>query len=405
MKHSPAENGPDGVALLASLVAFGRALRAAGLPVTVAQLATAAHAVSLTGIGRRTQVFLALRATLVTRREDLALFEMVFNRFWRAVDDARPAQPRVAPAPRHDPARQGRFTIVNYMAFRASLAHEELDVRDRSGTWTDVEQLRAKRFAEMSPEELDSLRRLLRGMRWRAALRLSRRQRPQRTGRGYDFRRILRETARRGVLPARLPRRHRIEKPRPLVLIADISGSMEKYSRLVLQFFHTAQQALAGVETFVFATRLSRVSPQLRLRNIDRAIDEAANEVADWAGGTRIGASLRTFNREWSRRVLRRGAVVAILSDGCERGDTELLGRELAWLRRRCHRLIWLNPHVLHPQYEPRVAGMAAALRHVDDFLPADDLDSLDAFARALASLPRSGRSVRAARRAAAAQD
>jgi hypothetical protein len=247
----------------------------------------------------------------------------------------------------------------------------------------------------MSLEELDSVRRLLHEMRWRVALRLSRRQRPRRTGRVLDFRRILREAGRRGALPARLPRRGRLEKPRPLVLIADISGSMEKYSRLVLQFFHTAQHALGGVETFVFATRLSRITPQLRPRNIDRAIDDAAVAVADWAGGTRIGESLGTFNREWSRRVLRRGAVVAILSDGCDRGDTEVLGRELEWLRRRCHRLIWLNPHLLHPQYQPLVAGMAAALDHIDDFLPADDLDSLDAFARALASLPRTGRNVR----------
>jgi uncharacterized protein with von Willebrand factor type A (vWA) domain len=142
------------------------------------------------------------------------------------------------------------------------------------------------------------------------------------------------------------------------------------------------------VETFVFATRLSRITEQLELRNIDRAIDEAAREVSDWAGGTRIGECLRAFNREWGRRVLRRGAVVAIISDGCDRGDSELLRRELRWLHHRCHRLIWLNPHLGHPEYRPAVSGMAAALDYVDDFLPIDDLSSLESFANALAGLP-----------------
>ncbi len=386
-------SGIEGGRLLGNLVSFGRVLRAAGLPVTVQQMADLARALDWIDIGDAAQFRHAARALLVTRREDLALFDLVFGRFFRvAGDDAAHCPQRVPPAPRHDPVAQGRFTIVNYMAYRARQAEQELNVADRSGTWTDIEQLRSKRFADMTPEELDAVARLLREMRWSVALRRSRRQRRDAAGRALDFRRVLRQASRLGALPARLPHRRRIDKRRPLILIADISGSMEKYSRLVLQFFHSAVRALPNVEAFVFGTRLSRITPQLRLRNIDRALDEAAHEVVDWAGGTRIGDCLRAFNRQWSRRVLRRGAVVAILSDGCDRGEPALLRRELRWLQHHCYRLVWLNPHLLHPEYRPIVSGMAAALEFVDDFLPVDDLSSLAAFARALGTLSARGR-------------
>jgi uncharacterized protein len=208
-------------------------------------------------------------------------------------------------------------------------------------------------------------------------------------GDAIDVRRVLRETARLGAVPARPPRRSRAVKHRPLVLIADISGSMERYARLVLQFFHVMLRTLPRTEAFVFGTRLTRLTPQLRVRNIDRAIADAARDVIDWAGGTRIGASIDAFNRQWARRVLGRGAIVVIVSDGCDRGDPVLLARALRQLAHRCHRLVWLNPHLGHAEYAPRAAGMAAALPHIDDFLSVRDLRSLEAFARTLARLPR----------------
>lgn len=379
----PPPRDATGAALLRGIVRFGRALRIAGIPVTVSQIADLAKAIEWIDFADRQQFFLTARALLITRREDIALFTLVFDRFWRGPGESARPQPRRMPrAPRHQPDPH-RFTLVNFMAFKASLAEREIDVADRTGTWTDVDVLRTKRFAEMTPEEIDAVARLIRQLRWSPALRTTRRRVRSRSGRHLDFRRVLRHAARFGALPARLPRRRRLEKERPLVLIADISGSMEKYSRLVLQFFHSAIRARSRVETFVFATRLTRITPQLRLRNIDRAIAEAARDVSDWAGGTRIGACLRTFNRDWSRRVLRRGAVVAILSDGCDRGDPAVLSREMRYLNHRCHRLVWLNPHLNHPAYSPEVAGMRAALDYIDDFLPADDIASLDAFARA----------------------
>ena len=389
----------SGEVFVANLVRFGRALRSVGLPVTVQQMAELARALMWIDIGDRTVVRQTARAVLVKRREDLDLFGLLFDAFWRTPGSGPGQRPqKVPPAPRHDPARQSRFTIATYMAFKARHADVEVDVADRAGTYSREEQLTGKRFAEMTPEELEAVARLVREMRWTVAQRRTRRRRSDPLGRALDLRRLLRDATRTGALPARLPRRRHVVKQRPLILMADISGSMERYSRLTLQFFHSARHALRDVETFVFATRLSRITTQLGLRNIDRAIDEASRDVIDWSGGTRIGECLHTFNREWSRRVLRRGAVVAIISDGCDRGEPELLRREMRWLHHRCHRLIWLNPHLGHPGYRPIVAGMAAALDWIDDFLPVDDLASLEAFSRALGELPARGRRARPAK-------
>jgi len=381
----------SGVRFLENLVDFGTTLRQVGIPVTPAQVADVARGLGWVELGRRDEVFRTARALMVTRREDLVLFETAFNRFWRHPDTPAATAPRRPPAPR-DRRPEERFTIATFAAFKARADMEERDVADRVGTYSDEERLQRKRFAEMTQEELEAARRLLMRMRWSAAVRVTRRLVRDPTGRAIDLRRVLRHAARLGAMPARLPRRRRAEKPRPVVLLADISGSMERYSRLVLQFFHTLVRTMPDVETFVFATRLSRITAQLRLRNVDRALDEAAAQVVDWAGGTRIGACLGAFNRDWSRRVLRRGAVVVVVSDGCDRGDAPELARQMRWLHRRCHRLIWLNPHAGHAEYAPRAAGMSVALPWVDDFLPIQDMRSLGQFAASLARLRRSGR-------------
>ena len=383
--------------LLDALVAFGRGLRGAGLPVTTGQIADLARALELVGLDDRGTVFRAARATLVTRREHLGLFEREFDRFWRDPNAEGRLEPRgpvpMPRAPRHE--RREKFTVATYMAFKASDDLEELDVADRSGTFTADEALRHKRFSDMTPEELASVRRLIRDMNWNASLRRTRRRRRHRAGSEIDFRRVLARAARLGAVPARLPRRRRTLERRPVVLLADISGSMEKYSRLVLQFFHSVSASLPRVESFVFGTRLTRITPQLRHRDIDRALTEAAAEVPDWSGGTRIGSSLATFNRRWSRRVLRRGAIVVIVSDGLDREAKGVLECQMRYLRHRCYRLVWLNPYLGTDGYEPRAAGMAAALPFVDDFLPIHNLQSLHEFSRALASMPVTGRSVR----------
>jgi uncharacterized protein with von Willebrand factor type A (vWA) domain len=379
---------------LESLVGFARSLRSAGLPVTPERTADVARALTWVDIADRTQVHDACRALFVSSRTDLAAFEQLFHQFWKATaPPGAELQPRVPPAPRHDPRPQ--FTVATYMAFKARQAAGSEDVVDRTGAYSAEERFRRKRFSEMDPEELLAVRRLIQDLRWRAALRRTRRRERHPKGPEIDLRRLLRESARQQSIPPTFPRRRRRVKQRPIVLLADVSGSMETYSRIVLLFFHSVMRSLSSVEAFVFGTRLSRITNELEIRNVDRALDEAARQVVDWAGGTRIGDCLGEFNRTWSRRVLRRGATVVVVSDGCDRGDPDRLARELRHLYYRSYRLIWLNPYVGDHGFVPEARGMKAALEYIDDFLSIRDLDSLDAFAEALESVPARGRSPR----------
>lgn len=377
----------EGAAFIHNLVGFGRVLRRAGLAVAPEQIAEAARAIAIVGVEDRAAVRRAARALLVKRRDDLPAFELLFDHFWRHPDDRLPApRPKSQTRRRTQPA-PAAFTLATWARYRDTIDRPSVDVTDRAGTWSDAEILQSKAFSELSAAELDAVRRLMLTLRHDIPERVTRRRVADRTGDRIDLRRVLRERARLGSVPARLPRRSRAVKSRPLVLIADISGSMERYARLVLQFFHTMMRTLPDTEAFAFGTRLTRLTPHLRVRNVDRAIDDASRQVVDWAGGTRIGACLGEFNRRWSRRVLRRGAVVVILSDGFDRGDPDLLAREMRHLAHRSFRVVWLNPHLGHADYAPRAAGMAAALPYVDDFLSVRDLRSLETFAHTLSRL------------------
>lgn len=370
---------------LTNLLVFPRMLRSAGMPVSPEQAMDFARGLSLVNIGSRQEVYHAARSLLVTRKEQLTLFETVFNRFWRA--HTRGEWPDPKPPQREDRPRREPFDVVSYMAHKEGQAQRTVDVVDKSGAFSASERLQRKDFARMTDEELDAVKRLIRQMRWQVSLRQTRRRVAARKGRILHLRRVLRSATKFGGTPLALAWQDRKIKQRPLVLIADISGSMEKYARIMLQFAYSVSHSLQDVEIFLFGTRLTRVTPQLKLKNIDRAIDDAAREVVDWSGGTRIGQSLHAFNHRWSRRVLRRGAIVLIISDGWERGDVSQLRKEMRYLQHRCHRLIWLNPLSGKQAYEPRVEGMAAALPFVDDFLPIDNLQSLHALSRHLSAL------------------
>jgi uncharacterized protein with von Willebrand factor type A (vWA) domain len=378
-------SAPDQVTpFLGNVLLFGRLLRRAGLPVTFGQTLAFARALEWIDLGDRDQVFHAARSLLVFRAQDLRLFATLFALFWRREGGGPDLRRRVArPWVRRQPAALARL-----MAARADEGEPAIDVADRSGTFSAHEVLQQKDFAEMTEEELAAVRRLIDDRRWEMTRRRSRRLVSAARGERLHLRRVLREAARHGGVALRLHRLRRKVKQRPVVLLADVSGSMERYTRLVLQLFYSMRQSLHHVECFVFGTRLTRITRQLELRNPDRALEAASREVLDWAGGTRIGESLAAFNRRWARQMLRRGAVVVVVSDGWERGDVSELVRELGHLARRCHRLIWLNPHVGRPGYAPEVEGMAAALPFVDDFLPAHDLRSLAALAELLIDLP-----------------
>jgi uncharacterized protein with von Willebrand factor type A (vWA) domain len=372
---------------LQNLLLFTRTLRRVGLPVAPEQSMELAQALTLVDVGDREQVFHAARSLLVTRKEHLRLFETVFNRFWRAPQDHWGQRQQMPIAPRHRRPPKPRYDIVSLMAAKAQPGDREIEVADKAETFSNMEVLHTKEFAQMTDEELTAIKRLIQEMKWQVSRRVTRRRVPDKQGNTLHLRRLLRASTKYGGIPLQLSWQSRKIKQRPIILIADISGSMEKYARLVLQFFYSVAHSLQNVESFVFGTRLTRITGQLKLKNIDIAIDDAAREVMDWAGGTRIGDSLRIFNQQWSRRVLRRGALVIIISDGWERGDVSVLRQEMRYLQHRCHRLIWLNPLSGKTSYQPRVEGMAAAMPYVDDFLPIHNLQSLSELAQHLAAL------------------
>jgi uncharacterized protein with von Willebrand factor type A (vWA) domain len=266
---------------------------------------------------------------------------------------------------------------------------EERTVIEVTKTYSSREVLRARDFSTLTEEEIGEVREMLRELTWRLGERLTRRKRHG--GKHHvDLRRTLRRSLRHGGEILEWARTEPRPKPRPLVVLADISGSMERYTRLLLHFVYGLTQGLGQrVEAFAFGTHLTRLSRHLRDRDVERALGGVSKSVTDWSGGTRIGESLRAFNYEWGRRVLGGGAVVLLISDGWDRGEPEVLSEEMARLKRSCHRLIWLNPLLGSPEYEPLTRGMVAALPHVHDFLPVHNLQSLESLARVLEELDR----------------
>jgi uncharacterized protein with von Willebrand factor type A (vWA) domain len=369
--------------LLAHLLGFGRLLRQMGVAVDPAKMLDLLQAVQYVELGREEDLRGACRVVLLRRREDLPLFEQAWAFWWASrrsgpVSDVRlpEARARVTPIPRRllrhhdlhhdDTPREARDEIEVELSYSPSAA------------------LRQKDFADFDADEMDAARALLAVLRPRIEQRVTRRQAPGR-GRHLDLRRAMRHAMRTGGEPLALPRRERKLRRRPLVVLCDISGSMDRYSRILLQFVYTITLGLRDVETFVFGTRLTRITRLLRNRDIDEAVDHVAAQVYDWGGGTRIGDAIKDFNFHWGRRVLGHGAVVLLISDGWDRGDPEVVRREMARLQRTTHRLIWLNPLLGRPGYQPLTRGLQAALPYVDDFLPVHNLHSLEQLGQILA--------------------
>jgi uncharacterized protein len=372
--------------LLRNLVHFGRLLRSAGLDVHTGRLLDAVRGIEQVGLGSRDDLRHTLRTILVHRREDFDRFDTAFELFWREHRSGGSGSLHsIGERPREISVRTARRAIE--AAVPAGGSGESAEPLTGSvRTWSPDDVRRSRDFAGLTPSEIEDARVAVLELDWRVALRRSRRWSTGR-GRTVDLRRIVRRNIRYGGEIFDLPRRRRKEKMRPLVLICDISGSMETYSRMLLYFAYALASSGVRLEAFLFATRLTRITRHLRgtrSEDVMRAVDRA---VPDWSGGTRIGDAIRTFNREWGRRVLGHGPVVVLISDGWDRGDPDVLRAEIARLQRSCHRLIWLNPLLGSPEYEPLTRGMQAALAHVDDFLPAHNLESLEALAAHLGSL------------------
>ncbi len=384
-----APSAPGDGHLLHNMVLFARLLRVGELDVTPPQMSDWLQALEHVDLGSRSDFRDATRAVLVRRERDLEWFESAFELFWQARDPEELSEMELGLMVQRHTERSQRAAAQN-LAEGSGAAEEP---PERVAAWSDREALRTKDFAELDARELVAIKALMARMSWQLETRESRRLEPAHKGRQVDLKRSLRRALQQGGEITHLHRRRRRAQRRPLVLLCDVSGSMEPYARLLLHFVYaishsrSAQLGLATVESFAFGTRLTRLTRELRHRDIDRAIQEASRRVEDWGGGTRTGEALKEFNFHWSRRVLGRGAVVMIISDGWDRGDIPLLGREMERLHMSCYRLVWLNPLLGSPTYEPLTRGMQAALPHVDDFLPVHNLQSLEQLGELLASM------------------
>jgi len=357
-------------ALLGNLLLFGRTLRRLGMDVNPGSMIDLVTALQYIPIGNRSDFYFTARSLLVHRREDIPRFDQAFDYFFKH----RGKQP---------PLGRIRRQVVPLPLGEARSAGEGREQQriDAILTYSEREVLRKKDFAELTPQEIDEVRKLMDAIVWHVRQRKTRRRRPGR-GRQADLRRTVRRNLRYGGEILDWARREPKRKPRPLVIIADVSGSMERYTRLLLLFAYGVARALEQkVEAFVFSTRLTRITRELEQKSVDVALREVSRTVQDWAGGTRIGEALRSFNFRWGRRVLGRGAVTMVISDGWDRGEVALLGAEIARLQRSSWRLLWLNPLLGSPEYQPLTRGIQAALPFIDDFLPVHNLDSLEALA------------------------
>jgi uncharacterized protein len=385
--------------LLAHAVRFSRELREAGVRVTPSQTEVFTLALSHISILEPQAFADAARACLISRREDIAKFENVFKSFWLelgmgGIPDELLNQlslPNQQQKPRPAEVRDGS----SQTAPRSDLPPQPLT--DRAWTYSSNETSKAKRFDQMNSAELEAAKKALQRFEWRIGERQTRRFASANKGERLDYRRSFRTAMRYGGEWIRLEMRSPKTKPRPLVVIADVSGSMERYARLLLHFMHAVTQRLErrNIETFAFGTRLTRITKNLERRDIDTALTEVGQHVNDWSGGTRIGSSLENFNRIHAKRVLGRGAVVIIISDGWDQGEPNVLSAAMERLQKTCHRLIWLNPLIGTQDFQPRTRGLLAALPFVDDFLSIHNLSSLEQLAKHLEGIS----SLRSARR------
>ncbi len=381
--------------LAVNLMHFARVLRAAGLPVGPGKLLHAIEAVEAVGLDSRQDFYWALHAVFVNRYDQRAVFDQAFHIFWRNPDLLKRQMGMLLPTLR-TPATPERKALSRRVmeALRGPDNHtdtpEETEIEvDSALTLSDRELLQAKDFEKMSAEELAQAKRLLARMILPVAEVTTRRHRPDPRGHRIDPRATLRRMLRSGGAMVELARTRRRTHPPPLVVLCDISGSMSRYSRMLLHFVHAlsndrARMHNGGVHSFVFGTRLTHITRHLRHRDVDVALESVSSSVADWSGGTRIGATLHAFNRVWARRVLGQGAVVLLITDGLDRDAGEGLAKEAERLHKSCRRLIWLNPLLRWEGFAPKSSGARALSPHVDEFRPVHNLDSLADLATAL---------------------
>ncbi len=380
-------NEPGSVAvpgkLAQNIMHFGRVLRAAGLAVGPGSIIDAIGAVEAAGFSDRSDFHATLQAVFVKKREDMAVFDEAFRVFWRKrgfleklIALMSPvAKPLGAETPKPD---AGATRVAE--AMKAQRASEEASPQvelDASFTYSQTEVLQRKDFAQMSAEEIAAAKAAIARLRLADDAIETRRYEVDSRGRRIDLRTSIRRSLRTGGAVVELTWRSRRARLSPIVAICDISGSMSEYTRIFLHFLHAIATSRPHVDVFLFGTRLSNVTRALRSKDVDEALASCSDAVEDWSGGTRIAASLHLFNRQWSRRVLSRGAIVILFTDGLEREDTLDLAAEMDRLARSCRKLIWVNPLLRFDAFAPKASGIRAMLPHVDEFRPIHNLRSM----------------------------
>jgi uncharacterized protein with von Willebrand factor type A (vWA) domain len=367
--------------LIDQLSVFSGALRNRGLTVTADQTADMARALTLIDLTRRSQAEASLRSLAVTDPSQIPTFAEEFERFF---DRIRP--PTLVDRDPDTPSSSGASYTL-----QGTPATSEAEVSQHHGA-SAVERISARDFADLDEDDIQEARRLVMTMLWHPADYKTRRWSPSNDGNRPDLRRTLHNAVGPTGDMMFLSWKQRRRKERPLIIIADISGSMEKYADIFLVFAHAAQRRVRQVEIFTFSTRLSRITEDMRHRDTKVALAGVAGRVTDWAGGTQIGEALAEWNRRWSRRLARGGPVVLILSDGWDCGDPEILATEMGRLARSVHQVIWLNPLAARTSYQPLTRGMQAVLPHVDQLLPAASVNDFKGVVRVLDSITRGKR-------------
>ena len=375
---------------------FARVLRKAGLPVGTDRPLLALQALAIAGVGSRVDLYTVLRACLIDRSEHRGLFDQAFQAFWRDPQLLEEVMRLLLPTVAGASARRGPGARLQEalhppgarLPRRAAAARKPATADDAHGSSSDRERLRKLDFETMTTAEWAAARGLIAALEPVLALLTTRRLTRSARSARLDLRQLLRNCARHGGDVVSVPYRAPTTRIEPLTVIVDISGSMARYSRVFLHFMHAlvngARHEALRVNAFVFATRLTNVTRQLRARDPDEALAQVTAAVADWSGGTRIGSCLAHFNRHWARRLPLGSSTVLLLTDGLEHADTGQLTLESARLSRSCRRLWWLNPLLRYADFEPRARGIRALLPYVDRMLPVHDLASLEELARAL---------------------
>lgn len=381
---------------LTNLLHFGRLLRAVGFRISSQQINELSQALAFIDLSSQEDFYYCSRAFLLKDHNSQELFDLAFELFWTR-KTAGYIEYVIAPRRQDSNSRKGVLkdsigtkNRLTYLSNPIEEDNEELgsDKKWFNPIYSPDELLNYKDFSQMNSEEFKRVREYLRRTGWIFGSRMSRRKVPtmKKTG-DLSLRRMLRSGIRYDGEILRLSWWKKKVKPRPVVILCDISGSMERYSALFLYFLYGLIQGAGRVEAFVFATRLTRVTDQLKHGDLQTTLESLSKQIFDWAGGTRIGESLRVFNQVWSRRVLRYSPLVLILSDGWDRGDLKLLEKEIDRLSRSVHRLIWLNPLAGSPDYQPLVGGIRTIMPYVDHFLPFNNLESVDRLVEKLSTL------------------